>query len=679
MISRRLAFAVCAALTLPFPAAACGPWIDRPHLAGMGDLLDDAPHAHFDREIEAWVQTLEVPEGMRARAVRTSVGDEEDVRRALAEHPYIDQLVEGWMRARTGGHDDVSDHIPKEFRMYQRAAMAMARDEVDAVAGMRALLDLPAEERHYRSTWAAYMIGLLEGDYEAKVRAFEQVESLTAAGFADTLGLTAASWRHLAAESGYADRNAESLEHCARYMAAGGRRDCAEYLRETARRVLADPEQLRDAALRPLAAQLVSIALTSDHRGYGDPARENGQMEDWLEAVSATEGAHALAGRLAWAAYQRGNTDLAQAWVERAAPDDAIATWIVAKLALERGDVPEAAASLQSAISAFSAGNGPEAAHCSHDAHGPLNALRVELGIVHIAQDRFVDAMLSFLDAGDWTDAAWVGERLLTTEELTAIVSSRAPVRVDEANGDGWTSGFLPIHHDRDIAPDLEPVLLRPLLGRRLVREGRLSEAREYLPVEARLHLDQVVADLALSRDSTEPNAVRGGAMWRAAFTMKQQGWALSATELEPDQRLLGGWYPGTDVAHERHERVRSEQVVPTTDEEKLRLDQSGGPDDRYHFVWTSTELAFQALELMPDDHADLPQAGCITAHWMRHRSPKLAWKALLQVANRAPEHPLATLDYVGLGEDGRCVEPEAEPMGWSSWISQLLPDFGWL
>jgi predicted Zn-dependent protease len=139
-----------------------------------------------------------------------------------------------WMRARAEGHADVSDQIPTEFRMYQRAIVHMRRVEIDeAIAGLEALLNLSPDKRHFRSTWAAYMIGMLEEEPSKRTAAFQRVQTLTADGFADTLGLAAASWRHLASSTAAVGDHAQALEHCGMYMAAGGRLGCVEYLEWT--------------------------------------------------------------------------------------------------------------------------------------------------------------------------------------------------------------------------------------------------------------------------------------------------------------------------------------------------------------------------------------------------------------------------------------------------------------
>ena len=65
----------------------------------------------------------------------------------------------------------------------------------EARSNWRVLLGRPEEERHYRSTWAAYMLGRTCGtnEWEQAVGYYQEVRRLAKEGFADSLGLAAAS------------------------------------------------------------------------------------------------------------------------------------------------------------------------------------------------------------------------------------------------------------------------------------------------------------------------------------------------------------------------------------------------------------------------------------------------------------------------------------------------------
>jgi len=638
------------------PAAqACGPYFSVPVLGGQGTDPADVPAAHFDAEVAAWARRADLP--FEALLVRTIQGDRADAERLLP----ADQ-VQVWLDARA--HDrPVPDSFPQELRLYHQAVLDMHAGRLDAArAGLRELLALPAPDRQYRSTWAAYVLGVLEPSAQGRVTRLRQVRELAGQGFADSLGLAAASFRREAEELP-PSRPAERLQACASYVATGGRLGCATQLRSMARDVLSDPHAHRRAADLPAAAAIVTLELTS--RGawglHGEQA--SARARGWLDAMLDSPHARPLAGRLAWIAHALHQPDLARRHLSQAPQDDPLAAWIDGKIRLQAGDLDGAADALERAAARLSAH-----AACDHHHRDAARAAHVELGVVRVAQDQPVLAMESFLAGADWMDAAWVGERLLTTDELTRVVQRHAPRDQPFDAAQHGLSGHLPtLAGGQDLDPEIAPALLRGLLGRRLVREGRLEQARPYLPAPARPHLDQVVRDLRLGRDTTATDHARGGALWRAAFTLKMQGWALSATELEPDQRVLGGWYPGSDTGRRRAALGEGHGLAPTPDEVRRRT--AHAPDDRrYHFVYTSDELARQAMALMPDDHPDLPQAACVTGHWMKHRDAQRSWDSWMVLKQRTPSHALAqALDgrsgWWRLQEDGTCALPDGTPV----------------
>ncbi|HVR10993.1 MAG TPA: hypothetical protein VMW75_23320, partial [Thermoanaerobaculia bacterium] len=89
--------------------------------------------------------------------------------------------------------------LPVEFAEYLRGAFAYRCGELPAAAGhWRRLLALPERERHYRSTWAAFMLGRTAlrrspPDLEAAAGWFHRTRELAVGGFADSLDLAVAS------------------------------------------------------------------------------------------------------------------------------------------------------------------------------------------------------------------------------------------------------------------------------------------------------------------------------------------------------------------------------------------------------------------------------------------------------------------------------------------------------
>lgn len=87
--------------------------------------------------------------------------------------------------------------IPREFSQYLKGAVLWYQGQTNpAVKAWQALLNLPADQRQYRSTWAAFMLGkamLKQGEQAQAIAWFQEVRSLAGCGFRDSLGLAASS------------------------------------------------------------------------------------------------------------------------------------------------------------------------------------------------------------------------------------------------------------------------------------------------------------------------------------------------------------------------------------------------------------------------------------------------------------------------------------------------------
>lgn len=89
--------------------------------------------------------------------------------------------------------------FPNEFADYHRGAAKYSdneRNAAEAVQIWKELLARPPGERHYRTTWALYMLGkvaLGEEEYDAARDWFAKVVASAREGFADSIGLAAAA------------------------------------------------------------------------------------------------------------------------------------------------------------------------------------------------------------------------------------------------------------------------------------------------------------------------------------------------------------------------------------------------------------------------------------------------------------------------------------------------------
>ena len=91
----------------------------------------------------------------------------------------------------------VVEGLPQEFADYYRGALAWHAGDISTARSLwLALLELPAAERRFKSTWAAYMLGRSwEETKPAKAAAYYQaVRRYADEGLADSAGLAVASF-----------------------------------------------------------------------------------------------------------------------------------------------------------------------------------------------------------------------------------------------------------------------------------------------------------------------------------------------------------------------------------------------------------------------------------------------------------------------------------------------------
>ena len=309
------------------------------------------------------------------------------------------------------------------------------------------------------------------------------------------------------------------------------------------------------------------------------------------------------AEELALAAYQTGQWDSAQRWINRA-PASPVAQWLQAKLLLRAGKVNEAGALLARVVRRF-----PPAVNSTNRPAGLPDTLSVvrdddsgdnmdasgqalgELGVFRLARREYTESLDALLRAGFWMDAAYVAERVLTVEELKKYVDRNWPATAPKP-GDpkvDRTTGFTPEMTVREA--------IRYLLARRLARSnpealgarsvpvpgtarsasGRSLEssnqftpsavaapgdppslklwradgrtplpnpvARPYYPTNWQAQLDTLRLAMQTGRDTSLPAAQRAAALFSAAYIMRTNGMELFGTEVEPDWYVNGGDY----------------------------------------------------------------------------------------------------------------------------------------
>ncbi|MDP0498189.1 MAG: hypothetical protein Q7Q73_18465, partial [Verrucomicrobiota bacterium JB024] len=505
---------------------------------------------------------------------------------------------------------------------------------------------LPAAERQHRSIWAAYMLGRLAATPEEATQRFRMVRKLAAEGFSDSQDMCDASWGWEARAYLDHEQYAEAADLYLRHYQTGAP-SALNSLRMVMQKVftqsrydyLADDlfdDFARDATARRLwTAYLLSLGTD---RYYWDEEYNQQVLhacQRWVKTLNAEDITSIDEyGSFAWLAYKSGDTQLAKEWLALAPPDAEVASWIAAKIAQREGNLALAAHSLQKALKE------PELS--------PYHRLiYAELGRVELALDEPQKALTAWLLGGHWEDAAYIAERVLSTDELVAYVNDRLDAVVDESMSTNHES--LPDTLSRSWTNYYARVLqenrknLRNLLARRLMRESRFDEALPYFDEATRPEADRYLALVRSAYDSNHPAENRAAAFWIAAVLTREHGMELFGTELFPDNVIWWGSfvYLGDPTAI-RQELARYERgpLAPTRNELQ-RIEEHTVPDQRFHYRYRAATLGGWAAALLPNDSEDTADVLYTAGSWLKYRDPHAAQPFYQALVIRCPHTPL--------------------------------------
>jgi LysM repeat protein len=523
------------------------------------------------------------------------------------------------------------DGLPGEFADYFEGAIAWSNPGVtDKTAARQAwerILKRPPEERHYKSTWAEFMLGRSwETEDPKKARDyFKHVRDLVAQGFSDPAGLAAASmgWEARLALRGNEFETAIDL-YLQQYAADGW--GAGESLQVAiARAVRIGPKALTPLALNPQARKLVTAYLISRHQwDEPTPSEIHDNIKAWLEAVEKADVKDVeSAEQFALAAYQADEMELAIRWVNRAG-NSPTAQWLTAKLLLRAGKVAKATAILSQIVDSFpteqptndvsaSFADGLSVPDSSEYVNIPAGRyIRGELGALRLSRREYEQSLDLLLRGDFWGDAAYVADRVLTSDELKNYVDANWPA-------------IAPSEEENKSEDEkrLEKLTsnIRYLLARRLTRESRISEARAYYPAEWIPKADELMQSLTIGWDESLPGDQRANALAAAAFIARTNGMELIATEASPDWHTSEGEYREGVTADSRTNQEAT--VVFASPEELKRNDESkADPDKPYHYRYQAAALAWEAAKLMPNNSDETARLLCQAGSWIKAQDP---------------------------------------------------------
>jgi tetratricopeptide (TPR) repeat protein len=540
------------------------------------------------------------------------------------------------------------EEYASEFADYHRGALSFRCGHREkAVERWKALLERPATDRKYRTTWALFMLGkaaIEAGDWGEAIGWFVKTREAAVEGFVDSIGLASSSlgWQAFAHEENEQWSDAARL-----YLdqLASGDTTAIRSLRYLMQSVFTEDANLDQLIRDPILQRLGTAGAVSQMTPFPIYYSDNDQSDDlvtkWLAALEKAQVKNVRdADRVAWIAYTRGNYDKAARWLERAEADAAYSLWLKAKLALRAGKLDVAAKSLSRALEKLPATKMMESRSLvSITEIPPEIAAGGDLGMLRLGRGEFVAAFRTFMDAGHFNDASYVADAVLSIEELKQFIDSELDTWEKARTVKKRASyGEIDPNTGAEKPPELKDVLqigweehwdrpgpwLRNILASRYVRAGRYAEARPYFEESMQGVLDDYVAALDLAAKSNASKSDRAAAYWKAANIMHEDGQTL-ADYYDPISiagRLSGkvietGPLPVIAMKY----TDRDEFVPPVTKSEKERLKKHSVPAiRRYYSIYLSADLGWRAAALMPDNDEQTARILNQAGNWLKAR-----------------------------------------------------------
>ncbi len=615
-------------------AIACGPDFPNCYLATSEADLLAAPEGFFAIEIERLAPTTAkrgpIPDESSADARESDELYAALIHRGESE-PFAKKIARSYQAYRAAQRAGVKaqaametrqfpDGLPLEFAHYLAGTQAWYENNVEAARKeWSAILALPEEARHYRSTWAAYMLGRSGVDdctHEEAQRWFGRTRELAKNGFADSTNLVGASFgteaqwalaRHDYAHAInlYLDQYATGDESAYASLrmaaaAAAGSGDCEKSA------VAGDPRA------RAVLTAWFLARFSSGNEAESDPRL----LCAWTAALVAAKVSDVdQADRLAWLAYEAGDFELAKIWARLAKDSSAETHWIRAKLALHDNRLCDGAREL--GVAAVSADLAPIY----------RSTVLGELGRVQLALDHREGALSAWLEGAHWEDAAYVAERLLTIDELklflanyqSAGLKTYEPDPGEAVTPETFASGQSARADLWDESGSSLRVKLAGLLARRLVRAGRIPEADVYLPEKEKALLALYAKDVRGGFNSMLRAKKRAAAFWRAAQLVRAEGMAFMGTELSPDFGIWDGEFAYDEI----EDRLKGcDSPFSATKEERERLSSMPIPAKRFSYRYRAADLAWWAAALLPNEDDETATILNTAGGWLKARDP---------------------------------------------------------
>lgn len=645
-----------------------------------------------------------------------------DPAKAKQQHKDARDVIATLYGTQTNANPALAPEFDSEFADYHRGASAYLNKQWDeARKAWEDLLKRPEQDRHYRTVWAAFMLGKLglkTSDYQTAAQWFQRTRELAAAGFADSLGLAAESY-------GWEGRSAWKQEHPEKaaplfltQLALGDpsavvslkalipdrepvegmlnygpeSEDQSNWTDEQKRaEEQRQVSKLKVAVQDPLLRRLVTVhilatAVSPDYYSEDLKTAAVNRCARWLKIIKQVNlGRVEDAEYLGWVAYNNGDYKDAAHWLELSKGDTGAALWLRAKLQRRAGKLADAANSMAQAVEslknspAYTAPGGVDEPWSEYDFFpegyhwGWGQSANGDLGGLRLARGDFVQSLDTFLKGHLWNDAAFVAERVLTANELKQYVDAQ-PKTEPPKEGEDYNAK------------------LKYLLGRRLVRENRYAEAGPYLGSAYEKVLEKYVKALKDGANEKLPKIERAHAWFSAAWLARYDGMELMGTEVAPDAFTESGEFETPDIAKQRRSGVYQTVSYEKSGEEKKKnmpvvLKASPkeiqrltvnkiDPDIRFHYRMIAGALAIKAAALLPNDSEELADVVNQAGVWVKDRDEKTGNRYYQVIEQRCAKTEIGRADIAKhwfVDQNGPWSTAEDE--SYKAFQKQLHPD----
>ena len=471
----------------------------------------------------------------------------------------------------------------KEYELYEAGVKEITDNPEECFPkAWKELLQLPPAERRYRTVRTLYMLGNLAlRNKEDDASAWKFYQDLRRAvrdeGFPDNLGLSRDTFNALRRYSS-ALGQLRYLPLAARFQASKVKYQ--EELEDIVKRL--SFSQFKTAMQDPYLAELLLLAAPKMF------------TEDFPSGKRFL-----MADRLAMRAYQKGNFLLCAALLEQAPDDSLIKLFLQARFARFKGDNQKAAQFLRKwlKLSAKALDGSPQQyvfyrsngggyfdfhatfgagmqAHRDERRYGWSQEVQGLLGLVTLDERDYEEALLAFMRAGSWPDAALVAEQFMSVEALQKFIVAN--------NIETWWG-----ENGKNISD-----CLMHLLARALLRQGKVREATRFFPYEYYEIMEDYWRNWKVSNASDSDAETKAKALFRMGQILLRHNIELLGYEFDPDFHICEGAYPTYTP-----DRLRRPSPLP-----------------RFHYRKTIVDTFHKAASLTKDKN--LKFASLLAAGW---------------------------------------------------------------